>query len=190
MDLLRYYLDTGFNLDEAHSSSLAVLVGFGERFDQYYCRKDVGLLQAKPKAKRTVWLHRICERLQARAPLGWTEITQALLRLTIRQQEDIERQLRVAASRFLAGIPLELGRDLLVCTPSPPNSYSLVFLVHHQYTREVRRDRLEAGASQAFAKAYIHLCAALALPAADPDLNYDSAALFYSSGRPVLPYAQ
>lgn len=178
LDLLGFYLDTGFNLDEEHSSNLIVLLGFGERFDRYYCGMDAGLDLEKPKARRTAWLQRICERLQGRSPQGWTNIAATLLRLNIEQQEDIERRIRLAADRLRGGNPFEQQRDLLVCTPAPPNSYSMVFLVHDRASRDFRNKLLETGAGQALANAHVCHCAALAILAADPDLNYESAQFF------------
>lgn len=178
LDLLGFYLDTCFNLDPSAERAMTVFLGMSERFDQYFLQKQAGLAPVKPRRKQSAWLRRLCSRLQKRAPAGWTRLVRMLLRMPANQQVSIEQRLRRNAKRIRSGKFVSGDEDAVIYTPPDPQADGLVFVVHPTQAREVRNARMASASQQAFSHPHIRYCLVMALPAEDPDLNYDAVALF------------
>lgn len=94
MDLLAYYLDTGFNLlsvPEVDTPVTLHLTGHSEKLDQYYIRKDTEYARDKPRLKLTRWWRDITMKAEAKQIPHWTRITNALLDVPREQQRGFEQ---------------------------------------------------------------------------------------------------
>lgn len=93
MDLLAYYLETGFNnlpTPDGTPPHLHIL-GFSQDIDKYQMWKDTPYGKAKPQLKLTKWWRAILAKAEAKGVPFWTRITTAMLDVPIAQQVGFEQ---------------------------------------------------------------------------------------------------
>jgi hypothetical protein len=96
LDLLVFYLKTGFNIGEYEFNKTKLMIGT-ESFDldPYYINKfsiwENSKQVPKPLPRRTTWWNDIIHRLDNNKIKGWTEIANILLNLSYEDQKDFEK---------------------------------------------------------------------------------------------------
>ncbi len=92
LDLLAFYLATGFNIGEAEfNGSFLPLYGMSRTLDPYFMRRWQGEDVAKPRRRLTSWWRDMLDRIETRRPPRWIELGQVLLNVTDHDQEEFER---------------------------------------------------------------------------------------------------
>jgi hypothetical protein len=105
LDLLAFYLDTGFNIGQAeYDDAIAlVLAGKSKELDMYFVGQSEGRLVAKPTPARTRWWSDLLRGLASRTPSGWVAASYALLNMSASDQEKFEREIGKLIRRVRAG---------------------------------------------------------------------------------------
>ena len=186
LDSLGMYLDTGFNLGEAEAGAhQLMMVGYSARLDQYYTYLDEGVTAKKPKVHLTPWIRALCDQLMERATVGWYEMAHALLSLSHKDQQHIEREVRSRTKRMRTGRPAKNDLDSVVVVPPPHRRMSLVFQVCTPDDRRPARDSAPDLAGHAFETPHVEVCAVFSFRADINALPYRSASLLYRTDRQV-----
>lgn len=95
IDLLAFYLDTGFNIGNAEFTQQRLrLLGMSNIFDPFFMKKLPQSETPKPKRKLTRWWRSIIQHIESRQPEGWTEVGCVLLNLTHDEQTKFEKQFK------------------------------------------------------------------------------------------------
>lgn len=95
LDLLSFYLDTGFNIGEAEFDGLPmVLHGLDNALNPYFMREWTSIKAAKPRCRRTRWWMDILQRLEERPIERWTELGYILLSTAFKDQVLFEKEFR------------------------------------------------------------------------------------------------
>ena len=95
IDLLAFYLDTGFNIGNAEfTQQRLVLLGLSNIFEPFF-RKELSKSETpKPKRKLTRWWRSIIQHIESRQSERWTEVGCVLLNFTHDQQTKFEEQFK------------------------------------------------------------------------------------------------
>ena len=81
MDLIAYYIDTGFNIPEQHFKEAGLLYLYGEskRLDSYFMKEWNKRNVPKPSLHMTKWWRDILQKVEERQPPQWIAIGHMLL---------------------------------------------------------------------------------------------------------------
>ena len=127
----------------------------------------------------------LCDQLMERATPGWYEMANALLGLSHKDQQHVEREVRTRARWMRAGRPAKNALDSVLLIPPPYRRVALVFQVRAPDDNEPARESASNLASQAFESPHVELCVAFSFRADIDDLSYRSASLLFRADRPV-----
>lgn len=95
LDLLGFYLETGFNLDkEDFEGREWILSGISEKIDEYYVALGQGINRKKPSLELTKWWKDIQLRIEQRSPYRWSEVAVMLLNVSLNDQRKAEREFK------------------------------------------------------------------------------------------------
>ena len=186
LDSLGMYLDTGFNIGEAEAGAQQlIMVGYSARLDRYYTYLDEGVAAKKPKVNLTPWVRALCDQLMERATVGWYEMAHALLSLSYKNQQHIEKEVRSRAKRMRTGRPAKNDLDSVVVVPPSHRRMALVFQVRTPDDRRPARDSAPNLAGHAFETPHVEICAVFSFKADIKNPAYHSASLLYRTDRHV-----
>ncbi|WP_293336005.1 hypothetical protein [Microcoleus sp. CAWBG58] len=91
IDLLAFYLDTGFNIGNAEFTKQGLsLLGLSNIFDPFFMKQLPKSETPKPKRKLTRWWRSIIQHIESRQPERWTEVGCVLLNFTHDDQTKFE----------------------------------------------------------------------------------------------------
>jgi hypothetical protein len=95
LDLLGFYLDTGFNMLHMESEKIMLnLMLKSKELDPYIIAHAQGQILPKPELKMTQWWKDILMRLENKKIDRWTEIIYILLNTNIENQKEFERRIK------------------------------------------------------------------------------------------------
>lgn len=102
LDLLGFYLDTGFNLgDKENDPALFLNLSIkSKELDPYFNAKDTGEQKCKPVLAMTAWWKDILKSLATRGQARWIELSYVLLNLNESAQKDLESGFKKLASKI------------------------------------------------------------------------------------------
>jgi len=94
LDLLAFYLDTGFNVGEFEFSQEPINISMkSKELDPYFTGIARGVAVDKPKLKITKWWKDIIDMLIVRKPKLWAEMGYILLNVSLEDQKKFEQML-------------------------------------------------------------------------------------------------
>lgn len=90
LDLLGFYLKTGFNVGESEFDGVHLLLtGMSKPIDVYYEALEENIYLEKPQLKLTKWWLDICQKIQDRKLHQWSDIANILLNVSYNEQEQL-----------------------------------------------------------------------------------------------------
>ena len=99
LDLLAFYLATGFNIgDEEFGETSLLIYGMSARLDEYFGLQQPGSPVRQPEAKRTPLWNSILAEIERRATDGWLTITHRLLNVSYEDQVKVEKHIALAGN--------------------------------------------------------------------------------------------
>jgi hypothetical protein len=154
LDLLAFYLETGFNIGESeHDGSGLFLYGMSKSHERYFMRSSTGLKARKPRRRLTKWWRDILSRVEMLTAPRWTESGYILLNVPSEDQARVEHQFRtvkrIVRERWRS--PGHLNSVVLITGP-PQRRDALVALAYKHLEREERNKLIETVAMQAIAE--------------------------------------
>jgi hypothetical protein len=100
MDLLAFYLETGFNVGETEYDGTRLMIyGMSDRLNSHFRRNPSGEPRTAPEAKRTKLFSRLISTLEDRRPPHWLEISFRLLEVAVADQETIEGAIKPSIAK-------------------------------------------------------------------------------------------
>lgn len=133
LDLLGFYLETGFNLNGQPEVVVLALSGMSEAVDRYYMTRDAGLEAIKPTPRRGVLVAPLLDRLEERRPQGWTTLALDILRAA--SPDEQTRVLHTLEEMRQAMLSSDGGgetQNAMLWTPPHPDDAVLVFYLYRR----------------------------------------------------------
>ena len=95
LDLLAFYIDTGFNVGEAEFNGRPLLLwGMSKLLDPYFMRGRWRKSASKPRRRLTQWWADILRRIEEKQVPRWTELGSILLNLAYDGQVAFEKRFK------------------------------------------------------------------------------------------------
>ena len=180
LDLLRFYLDTGFNIGGAeYDGNLLYLWGLSKSFDPYFMQQWTPKTVNKPRLRLTRWWRDILRQIERRQFSGWTEIGYILLNVAFDDQKDFEKNFKriqkVAKRRWRD--PEHNNTVVMVNGPAQRQDI-FVALAHKQISKELRNEWIENCAAEAMEEASVDKAVGIAMDIEKSEYPYSAIMLF------------
>lgn len=159
LDLLGFYLLTGFNVGDAEFDGHPLFLNsLSSKVDDYYIALDHGIQRDKPKMKLSKWWRDICERLEDRDFHQWSDVAIILLKFSYTEQKSAELAFKKIRKNVLKNWRQENHRSTVVLTPNIHGSDALAFYAFRDREKEYRQERMANIASQVFNNKHVQRC--------------------------------
>lgn len=181
LDILRFYLDNGFNLGDAEfSGELAFqLYGGSKGLDPFFTAHFEGRDMPRPGGKRSDWWDRVLRQVERSKPRGWTILNAMILGVPFDTQVESEAAIE-RLKEIVRGRPHESTKmDSIMMGVGPKNRQD-VFVIYafRNLTRELRNRYLQHLAAEAVEKATSGCLAGIALDVDGGAEPYSCVAMF------------
>lgn len=103
LDLLAFYVDTGFNIGDWEKKGFLNIALKSKELDPYYAGRADGVSVRKPRVRLTDWWRAILTRLEEVRPDCWTEVAYVLLSVAYDDQIKFDQQVRELIRRIRSG---------------------------------------------------------------------------------------
>ena len=179
MDLLGFYLLTGFNIGEAEFNGHTFqLTGMSKEIDEYYTVSDHGMPGTRPGPKLTKWWQDICAKLEERNFYQWSDAANILLSFSFQEQKAAEKHFeKIKRNVFKKWMEKNHECSILI-VPNTPKSDALSLFAFRRAAREERRKRMENIAAQAFESPHVQRCLVVAMNIDEVHYPYSTLAVF------------
>lgn len=140
LDLLGFYLDTGFNIGktEYDKDTVINMLLKSKELDPYFIGSREGKAIAKPFLSMTTWWRDILNRISETRHEGWIETAFILLNTTKEDQEKFERNFKILVHRINRG-NVDKAHNFVVWKSGPDRrQYVIVGYPYTTSDREVR----------------------------------------------------
>ena len=178
IDLLVFYLQTGFNIGETEFNGQPLMLsGASQLLDSYYLVKlDLRDLVAssstqKPRPRRTQWWQDIITKLDIKRIPGWTEISYTLLNVSFEDQKKFERSFQKVKRETDLKWQKEGHLNSLILSNGPPQRQEIIIgFAYKNIDKETRNNRMKNSAVESIGR--VGLKAALVVGVELPDNVY------------------
>ena len=151
IDLLAFYLDTGFNIGNAEFTQQRLrLVGMSNIFDPFFMKELPKSETPKPQRKLTRWWRSIIQQIESRQPEGWTEVGCVLLNSTHDDQTKFEKQfkqIKKIVNKFWE-LP-EHNNTCILTNETVPERGAVAGFAYKRIDREKRNQTMENAVDEA-----------------------------------------
>jgi hypothetical protein len=179
IDLLAFYLKTGFNIGETEFDGTRLMIyGMSDELSAYFKRQAEGQRLERPVPERTKLFGRIIFSLEERTPEHWLELAGRLLNVAIGDQGTIERNIgpSVAKVRKSPNASMSWGAEL--ANGPPQRREAIAFVWYRCADRDDRDARLRAHAVQVMDMAGTSDCLVVGFDIGRPDDSYSIIGIF------------
>jgi hypothetical protein len=179
MDLLGYYLRTGFSTgDLGKKVGTLVLHGMSADVDEYMIAKDAGSTPRKPKRIMTVWWQDILAQLESSTPPRWTEAALILLTADLRAQREIEKRTKRLIRSVASPKNMSPSKNAFILLPDYSRTDALAVVALAGVSIHERHRSMQCVAEDAFSGCDASRCLILALNVESPKYPYQTLAVF------------
>jgi hypothetical protein len=175
IDLLAFYLETGFNIgeDEYEGKNSFHLYGQSKVFDSYFLGKNSGGAALKPKLKLTDKWRRILIAMEERRFKGWTQLGVCLLNVSFADQQLFERRLKKVVANVRSRWHDPSHENTLILENGPPQRReAIVGYAYKRISREARNRMLNVIISTAAAETGADRVAVIGVDCDEPSVPY------------------
>lgn len=154
MDLLGFYLQTGFNIgpDEFNPGFVLNINGLSnESIDPYFGRRAIDTPLPRPRRRMTRWWGDLLDHVEAQRPPAWSLLGMELLNADEGEQEDLERELTRKRKELRRGRVTPGYEPMVVLHADPAHRRAAVAGISYRSCDLRHRDRLIAAAAGAAA---------------------------------------
>ena len=145
LDLLGFYLETGFILNGLPEVPNLTLSGMSAQIDRYYISRDAGVRLRKPAPRPGLLVGPLIGALEDRRPGGWTTAAIALLASASHdEQKTIRRSLEELRSSVKRNVRDPGHQRAFLWTPPDPGDPPILFHVFPRVLASDRRQVFEA----------------------------------------------
>ena len=153
LDLLVFYLETGFNIGESEYDGLELnLYGISSKLDSYYLNEyhNPSEIRIKPQSRKTKWWSDIVKKLEEQKIPRWTEFSYALLNVSFEDQQQFEIMFKKVVETVEKEFLKENHKNSVVLYNSFKRNDAIIVLVYKGIGKELRNTRIENIAAKAF----------------------------------------
>lgn len=175
IDLLAFYLQTGFNIgeDEYDGKNSFHLYGQSKAFDSYFLGKNSEEAVVKPKLNLTDKWRRILSAMEERQFKGWTQLGVCLLNVSFADQKLFERRLRKVIANVRSRWRDPSHENTLILENGPPQRRdAIVGYAYKRISRETRNGMLNSIISAAAAETGADRVAVIGIDCDEPNVPY------------------
>lgn len=151
IDLLAFYLDTGFNIGEVEFNRQGLsLLGMSNIFDPFFLGELPKQDTPKPRIRLTKWWKDILRQIEIQNFKGWTVIGYIILNFSYNQQLEFEKKfkkIKKIVEKFWE-LP-EHGNICLLINERLPQRGAIVGLAYKRVTRQKRNQIIENAVEEA-----------------------------------------
>ena len=186
IDLLTFYLQTGFNIGEVEydrQNSLH-LYGMSKQLDNYFLRTATGRTVSKPRMNITRKWKEILTAMEQRQFRGWTEVGVCLLNVSFEDQQLFERRFSQLIKSVRSHWHDPAHENTLILANGPPQRRdAIVGYAYKRVSRERRIQMIKGIISTAAVNA--SSASPFSLPTADGQKNPKHQKTLYLPSQPL-----
>ena len=188
MDLVAFYVDTGFNIGEMECNGTPLLLyGMSKSLDAYFMQDIYGLPVKKPQRQLTQWWRDLVHGIEKRVVPRWTELGLMLLNVDFTDQQAFERAFEGA--QRLVYKRQDDGQQEIVGFVSGPTVRRDAFVgVAYKYLSGDRRNELlRTAGAEAIERAGSNQAIAIGVDVTRADYPYSVIACIYHKEEATTP---
>lgn len=179
IDLLGFYLVTGFNIGDSEINGAALSIsGLSRDIDLYYTQLEVGLAPSKPKAKVTTLWFNIIDTFERRRFPGWSEAACIVLNFGHEEQEQLERLFRRVYGNVKKRGYKENDASSVVAVPQVFRKTALAMYAYREIDAAGRHEAMEDLALGTFDESHVELCLIFGVNVDQNHYPYSAVSLF------------
>lgn len=164
IDLLGFYLKTGFNIGDAeYSGDSFALVTMSEPIDRYYAALEESVVRVKPEPIITNWWKDICTRIEDRNFHQWSDIAIVLLGISFEDQKSISAGFKKISKNVQKNWRVKGHNCAVVVIPPRRKKDALAVVAIKERDWENRRTKIESIAAQIFEDSHVERCLVIAI---------------------------
>ncbi|MEG4855276.1 hypothetical protein QUB10_30885 [Microcoleus sp. B5-D4] len=150
IDLLAFYLDTGFNIGNAEFTQQRLfLVGLSNIFEPFFRKELTKSENHKPKRKLTPWWRSIIQHIESRQPERWSEVGCVLLNFTHDEQTKFEEQFKRIKKIVNKFWELDHNNTCILINETVPERGAVAGFAYKRIDREKRNRTMENAVGEA-----------------------------------------
>lgn len=185
LDLLGFYLDTGFNIgDTEFDDTHLELTLMSKPIDAYYIARDEGVERAKPRPKLTAFWRDICTRLEERNFHGWSDVAVVVLAFSFEEQKRVEKGFKQIRKNVHKNWRVPNHLCSLNIVPNKHRSDAMSFYAFKDRDKDQRHTRMENLVGSVFEREHVDRCVVLAVNIDNGDYPYSTLGVFTRKDRP------
>lgn len=159
LDLLGFYLESGFNIGESEfAGHQFTLIGMSRSIDRYYMALEEGIVTKKPGAKMTPWWKAICTKIEERGFPQWSDIASVLLSVSFEDQEKLGKKFKQIVKNVHKNWRIPNHNCAITMIPQKERLDALAILGFKERDKSHRFTRMENVASEIFARSHTERC--------------------------------
>lgn len=180
LDLLGFYLKTGFNIGQAESAeNQFMLTGMSKPIDSYYMALEENVVTTKPVPKVTDWWMAICKRLEARDFHQWSDVADALLNVSLSDQKGLTKEFKRVVNNVHENWRIEGHTCAATLMPPKKKDDALAIYAFKDSAKDERLTRMENVASGIFEEEHVNRCLIIGINIDKMHYPYSSIAIYF-----------
>lgn len=180
LDLLGFYLQSGFNVGEAeYSGHHFALVTMSRPIDRYYTALEEGIVTTKPAPKMTRWWKDICAKIEARDFHQWSDIANVLLNVSLEDQEAIAKKFKQITKNVHKNWRIPSHNCAIVMIPHRKRPDALAVVAFKERDKDSRHTRMENIAAEIFESSHVERCLVIGVNIDKMHYPYSLIAVFF-----------
>lgn len=179
LDLLGFYLDTGFNIGlTEHSNTHLILTSASKEVDAYYGALDVGIEREKPKPKMTQWWSDICKGLEKRDFYQWSDVANIVLSFAYEEQTETEKRFSQLRKNIHKNWKVLNHLCSIILIPNERKNDAISVYGFKDKAKDERYQKMENIATQIFESSHVTKCLVIAINIDRQDYPYSAIAVY------------
>ena len=159
LDMLGFYLNTGFNIGETEfDETHCLLTGMSKPIDNYYEAVDENIQTIKPKQRLTKWWVDICKKIQDRKLHQWSDVANILLNVSCTEQEQLIKKFKAITKNVHKNWRVINHLCSIIIIPHKYRKDALAIFAFKEQHNEKRHSAMENIASQIFSESHVDRC--------------------------------
>jgi len=184
LDLLGFYLESGFNIGEGEfAGHQFTLIGMSRSIDRYYMALEEGIVTKKPGAKMTPWWKAICTKIEERGVPQWSDIASVLLSISFEDQEKLAKKFKQIVKNVHKNWRIPNHNCAITMIPQKERLDALAILGFKERDKSHRFTRMENVASEIFARSHTERCLIIGINVDKMHYPYSLIAVYFRNSQ-------
>lgn len=159
LDLLGFYVQTGFNIGDAEfSGNHFVLTGMSKPIDRYYMALEETVVTAKPAPKMTGWWKDMCAKIEERDFHQWSDVVNVLLSVSFSDQAMVARKFKQITKNVHRNWRISGHTCAITMIPPTGKVDALAVYAFKERAKDERYPRMKNIASKIFESSHSERC--------------------------------